>query len=66
LAGKPSFSSAQVRVNVFQKLFLGQFCRNFAHEGAAFSANLAALLAIASIMRTGYFPVNFYQSLNRW
>jgi hypothetical protein len=51
---------------VFRKLFFGQFGRNFAHDGAAFSANSAALLAIASIMRTGCFSVNFYQRLNRW
>jgi hypothetical protein len=30
-----------------------------------FLGNLAALLAIASIMRTDCFPVNFYQRLNR-
>jgi hypothetical protein len=66
LAGKSSFGPAQVRVNVFQKLFLGQFCRDFAHDGAAFWANLAALLAIASIMRISCCPVNFYQRLNRW
>jgi hypothetical protein len=60
LTGKPSFSPAQVGINVFHKLFLGQFGRNFAHDGATFSANLAALLAVASIMRTDYLPVNFY------
>jgi hypothetical protein len=66
LTGKPSFSPAQVGVNMFHKLLLGQFCRNFAYDGAAFSANLTGLLAITSIMRTDCFPVNFYQRLNGW
>ena len=66
LTGKPSFSPAQGGINVFHKLFLSQFRRNFAHDGAAFSANLASLLAVASIMRINCLPVNFYQRLNSW